>query len=318
MLRVSKRQRPTDPRRASPCPTGDFPKAGGNNLRKSQKKTGIAMSLAFPHRLGGRNSAVVRLHLRYTREFARTARKSHMGRLYWYSPSQTAQRPLDIFAREGERKTLDLLEKALLPSGEHAIPREQAQCFQAPAPQDVSELLPHLQERGERLAAEAEGLLTTRGDKEAGDMRGILERQRKAIVATKEKTRDIQPSLFEEERRQMEFNRRLWHLSGGHESRRGCGTRTLLSRSSVGEAFFRRKPPQPHGKGVCGERMPDKQTVTIAPPSWRPITSWSSCPQTSPRSLAHHGHPFQRHHAPCRDVDGRSGSQAEGRTRRCI
>jgi len=131
---------------------------------------------------------------------------------YWYPPSQSAQRPLDVFGREGEGTTLDLLEKALLPSGEHAIPREQAQRFQAAAPQDVSELLPHLQERGERLAAEAEGLLKKRGDKEADDMRGILERQRKAIVVTEEKTRDIQLSLFEEERRQMEANRRHWRI----------------------------------------------------------------------------------------------------------
>ena len=45
---------------------------------------------------------------------------------------------------------------------------------------------------------------------EAEDMRGILEKQRKAIVVTEEKTRDIQPSLFEEERRQLEANRRHW------------------------------------------------------------------------------------------------------------
>ncbi len=129
---------------------------------------------------------------------------------YWNPPSQSAQRPLEVFGREGEATTLDLLEKALLPSAQRAIPREQVQRFQAAAPQDVGELLPQLQERGERLAAEAEDLLKKRGDTEANDMRGILERQRKAILVTEEKSRELQPSLFEEERRQLQYNRRRW------------------------------------------------------------------------------------------------------------
>jgi superfamily II DNA or RNA helicase len=129
---------------------------------------------------------------------------------YWYPLSQAAQRPLSVFSREGEAKTMDLLEKALLPSGRHAIPRQKEKELQAAAPQDARELLPHLQERGEKLAAEAKELLQQRGDREAEDMRGILEKQRKAIVVTEEKTRDIQPSLFEEERRQLEANRRHW------------------------------------------------------------------------------------------------------------
>ena len=130
---------------------------------------------------------------------------------HWYPPAQTSKRPLDVFGREGEGTTLDLLEKALLPSGGHSIPREQAQRFQAAAPQDVRELLPHLQKRGEELAEKAEKLLQKRGDEEAEDMRGILERQRKAIAVTEEKTRDTQPGLFDQdEMRQLESNRRHW------------------------------------------------------------------------------------------------------------
>ena len=81
------------------------------------------------------------------------------------------------------------------------------------ATNDVQQLLPHLMERGEELAKAAQKKLAERGDKEAKDMRTILEDQKNRVAATVTQYKDVQPTLFAdmEEQRQFESNRRHWH-----------------------------------------------------------------------------------------------------------
>src|SRR5262249_18836225 len=52
-------------------------------------------------------------------------------------------------------------------------------------------------------------------------------------------------------------------------SRRAAPRDTKPYGPPQGEAFFRRKPPQPGVKGVCGERTPGKQAVARARSGWR-------------------------------------------------
>jgi hypothetical protein len=92
------------------------------------------------------------------------------------------------------------------------VGKEKERELQAAAPQDLRELLPHLQKRGEELTAKSEKLLLQRGEQEAKEMRAILERQQEAIAATARKTETDAPMLpFEgDEQRQLDANRRHW------------------------------------------------------------------------------------------------------------
>ncbi|MBS1223302.1 MAG: helicase [Proteobacteria bacterium] len=84
----------------------------------------------------------------------------------------------------------------------------------ATAANDVRDLLPQLQQRGEQLAQEAQRDLQQRGEREAKAMRAILEDQQKRLADTAVKYRaDSQLTLDfnEEERRQLEANRRHWN-----------------------------------------------------------------------------------------------------------
>jgi superfamily II DNA or RNA helicase len=118
--------------------------------------------------------------------------------------------PLTPFAREAEVNTLQLLEAALLKPGQPVNEVIQRQLREA-GPRDVAELLPVLEKRGGELAEGAMRKLIDRGEKEARDMRDILEDQRKRILAVAEKNRDTTPDLFnQEELRQLDADRRHW------------------------------------------------------------------------------------------------------------
>lgn len=82
----------------------------------------------------------------------------------------------------------------------------------AAAGRDVEELLPHLHERAKVVAARAEKLLADRGEREAREMRELLESQRARIEAVRKRRDDpAQLALFDsEERRQLESDRRHW------------------------------------------------------------------------------------------------------------
>ncbi|HRY14942.1 MAG: DISARM system SNF2-like helicase DrmD [Candidatus Competibacteraceae bacterium] len=130
----------------------------------------------------------------------------------WLEPSQR-QEPLKPYAREAESKTLDLLEAALSSPQADAVHSTIQARLREILPQDLADLLPHLQQRGEVLARETESQLQQRGAKEAREMRAILEEQQKRLAETARKYQaDSQLTLGfnEEEQRQLEANRRHW------------------------------------------------------------------------------------------------------------
>ena len=89
--------------------------------------------------------------------------------------------------REAKVKALAVLEKALQPTTGRAAPESVQKMLRTAAPRDVQELLAHLDQRGQEIAAEARAKLEKRGADEARDMRGILESQKKRIAEQKSK-----------------------------------------------------------------------------------------------------------------------------------
>lgn len=129
----------------------------------------------------------------------------------WIEPADR-KRPLTPYGREAEAKTLDLLEAALLAKRARPVAEPVLRHLRAAAPQDARELLAHLERQGRELAAEAARKLAERGEREARAMREVLETQKRRVAATVEQHRDQQLWLEfnEEERRQLEANRRHW------------------------------------------------------------------------------------------------------------
>ncbi len=129
----------------------------------------------------------------------------------WIEPSQRKQ-PLNPYSRDAESRTLDLLEDALLPTGRPPINDVIQRRLQETAAQDVGELLSHLDRRGHEVADGAGIKLKERADREADDMRKILEQQQKRVSETADQYRNPQMSFdFDQgEQRQLESNKRHW------------------------------------------------------------------------------------------------------------
>jgi hypothetical protein len=131
----------------------------------------------------------------------------------WVEPAQR-KGTLEPYAREAEVKTLELLERSLGENGGrppgHAIQKK----LLSAAARDIAELLPRLKPRAEEWAAAAREKLRQRGEAEARDLRGTLERQRDRVreeLAKFERNGTRQLSLFdEEEKRQLEADVRSW------------------------------------------------------------------------------------------------------------
>jgi SNF2 family DNA or RNA helicase len=124
------------------------------------------------------------------------------------------------YARDAETKTLGLLDEAIA-KGRGAASKVVLRQLQESAARDVEELLPHLQARGNEYAEDAERKLADRAKAEAKAMQEILETQKKHIVDViakydKGDYRQLRLRLDpdeptpEEERRQMQANRRYW------------------------------------------------------------------------------------------------------------
>jgi superfamily II DNA or RNA helicase len=130
----------------------------------------------------------------------------------WVEPSQR-KGALEPYAREAETKTLDLLEQSL--NGAR-LPSDAVRAkLLASAARDVEELLPRLEPRAEEWAEAAVKRLRERGEREARDLRGILERQRERVREELTKVEDkpveqLTLDLDEDERRQFEADVRSW------------------------------------------------------------------------------------------------------------
>jgi predicted nucleic acid-binding Zn-ribbon protein len=134
----------------------------------------------------------------------------------WTDPN-IRKTDLSPYARESETKTLNLLDEALLVGTGRKIDDQILKQLQASAPEDIQQLLPHLQTRGQEYAADARNRLVERGQVEAKAMREILETQKKYIaetIAKHDKLDSRQRTLdfgeLQDELRQLESNRRYW------------------------------------------------------------------------------------------------------------
>jgi hypothetical protein len=124
--------------------------------------------------------------------------------------------PLKPYAREAETKTLSLLDEAVA-KGRGATSDVILRQLRQSADDDVEQLLPHLQTRGNQYADDAEQKLAERAEAEAQAMREILETQKKHIAATAKKHEHDDPKQLrldfgdrDEELRQLEANKRYW------------------------------------------------------------------------------------------------------------
>jgi SNF2 family DNA or RNA helicase len=122
---------------------------------------------------------------------------------------------LSPYAKDAETKTMALLEEALAEKQHRPIGKEIKKQLQAAGARDIGELLAHLQGRGDEYAIDAEKKLRARADAESKAMRLILENQRTHISQTAAKYQKEEPGLLlfpelEDERRQLEDNKRYW------------------------------------------------------------------------------------------------------------
>ena len=136
----------------------------------------------------------------------------------WIEPSRRTG-PLSAYAGEAEARTLHGLESAL----EHArAPSETVhRRLLDTAAQDISDLVPQLEERAKAVARAATDALRSRGESEARQLRATLERQRERVEAElirHEASQDqLTLGLNSEEERQRQadvaaWRRRLTHF----------------------------------------------------------------------------------------------------------
>lgn len=132
----------------------------------------------------------------------------------WIEPERRAK-GLTPYARDTENRTLELLEKALRPNPDGAgqIPLVTRERLLASLAQDIEELLPFLEARGQLARDEAEQGLINRGRVESGSLTNILEDQRRRVADALGKPIQMTLDLDDapqEEIRQAESNRRYW------------------------------------------------------------------------------------------------------------
>ncbi len=121
---------------------------------------------------------------------------------------------MKAYAREAEANTLELLDSALTQRIDGSITREIQNRLLSSAARDIQELRPQLEPRAEELAKLAIEKLRARGEREARDLREILERQRKRVEEelAKHEKKEVQLYLdfTEDEQRQLDANIRSW------------------------------------------------------------------------------------------------------------
>ncbi|HBE19749.1 MAG TPA: helicase [Cyanobacteria bacterium UBA11149] len=131
----------------------------------------------------------------------------------WINPEARGRgrlRPLS----EGEKENvLEVLEQSLVTPRLRDVPASVKERFQAYAPRDVEELIPHLERRAQVLTERANKKLQERGIKEAKEMKKLLEEQRDRILIQEKQYETYQLSLFnKDELRQIEADSRHWRI----------------------------------------------------------------------------------------------------------
>ena len=127
--------------------------------------------------------------------------------------AETRRDPLRPHAEDATEKTLALLEASLADQRLHLVSETVTTLLTASVERDVTDLLPHLESRAEILAKRLVERVKVRGEREAKEMKEILESQRARISQTLQK-HDQNPQLSlgldEFEKRQVEADRKHW------------------------------------------------------------------------------------------------------------
>ena len=131
----------------------------------------------------------------------------------WSDPN-LRKSPLKPYGREADAKTLDLLEQSLRPGAHGHVPDSINSRLLSSVERDLEELLPNLEGAGEQAREAAVKDLAQRGRAESEAMRKMLEDQRTRVRNELGKGVPEQLSFqFDEaEKRQLESNRRYWHI----------------------------------------------------------------------------------------------------------
>lgn len=127
----------------------------------------------------------------------------------WIAPEARGRSKLRPLGEGEKDDVLAILENSLASPRLRTVPEKVQHRLSQSAPQDVADLTLHLERRAEVLAERAKKKLTTRGQKEAAEMKVILEEQRSRIAKRQQETNTMQLSLFEEQR-QLDADRRHW------------------------------------------------------------------------------------------------------------
>jgi superfamily II DNA or RNA helicase len=127
-----------------------------------------------------------------------------------WTDSKIRREPLTPYERDTEATTINLLYQSLIEAHVGEVPEVVSNQLREAAPQDVSQLWPHLQERSRKVEENARAALQRRGNEEAEAMHRILETQRKQIEAKQRADSQLVfESMLEEDRRQREAEHRF-------------------------------------------------------------------------------------------------------------
>lgn len=134
----------------------------------------------------------------------------------WVVPD-IRKEPLSPYAKAAEAKTLALLDESLIKAQGVKLTPEVLTQLQRSATEDIRQLLPHLQTRGNEYGVDAEQKLAARGTAESAAMREILETQQKHLSSTIKRIEKMDRNQLrfdfgddDDELLQLDANKRYW------------------------------------------------------------------------------------------------------------
>lgn len=130
-----------------------------------------------------------------------------------WTPADERAKPLAPFARDGEQRTMELLQENLGPDQQHDVPASTRERISASIRRDVEDLRAFLQPRGEEALADAVKKLEARGASEATELTRILEDQRTRVMGELAKNKDLQQlelGLNDDEQKQRAADIKHW------------------------------------------------------------------------------------------------------------
>ena len=131
----------------------------------------------------------------------------------WSHPDARGQGKLRPIAESEKKNVLDILDQSLATPRLRDVSPSLLSQLQGHAMRDVAELVNHLESRSATLTKNAFKELTKRGQKEAAEMKTLLEEQRDRILKQQKSGAIHQLSLFSpDELRQLEADKRHWQI----------------------------------------------------------------------------------------------------------